>query len=110
MYAAMQLKKVIEDLKSFKKRKSKTNKAKTEQGKEYNDMLHKLPYSTYSQLIEDMCFKRKISLVKINPYNTSKIAKQKFCKRMSLSIHSGAAYVIARRGMEIKDVYVKKVS
>lgn len=101
---------VIEDLKSFKKRKSKTNKAKTEQGKEYNDMLHKLPYSTYSQLIEDMCFKRKISLVKINPYNTSKIAKQKFCKRMSLSIHSGAAYVIARRGMEIKDVYVKKVS
>ena len=101
---------VIEDLKSFKKKKYKTNKAKTEQGKEYNDMLHKLPYSTYSQLIEDMCFKRKISLVKINPYNTSKIAKQKFCKRMKLSIHNGAAYVIARRGMEIKDVYVKKVS
>ena len=101
---------VIEDLKSFKKRKSKTNKAKTEQGKEYNDMLHKLPYSTYSQLIEDMCFKRRISLIKINPYNTSKIAKQKFCKRMDLNIHSGAAYVIARRGMEIKDVYVKKFS
>lgn len=101
---------VIEDLKSFKKRKSKTNKAKTEQGKEYNDMLHKLPYSTYSQLIEDMCFKRRISLIKINPYNTSKIAKQKFCKRMNLNIHSGAAYVIARRGMKINDVYVKKVS
>ena len=29
---------------------------------------------------------------------------------MSLNIHSGAAYVIARRGMEINDVYVKKVS
>lgn len=101
---------VIEDLKSFKKKKAKTNKAKTEQGKEYNDMLHKLPYSTYSQLIEDMCFKRKISLIKINPYNTSKIAKQKFCRRMSLNIHSGAAYVIARRGMKIKDVYIKKVS
>lgn len=101
---------VIEDLKSFKKRKSKTNKAKTEQGKEYNDMLHKLPYSTYSQLIEDMCFKRKISLVKINPYNTSKIAGQKFCKRMNLNIHNGAAYVIARRGMKIKDIYLEKVS
>ena len=101
---------VIEDLKSFKKKKSKTNKAKTQQGKEYNNMLHKLPYSTYSQLIEDMCFKRKISLIKINPYNTSKIAGQKFCKRMSLNIHSGAAYVIARRGMKIKDTYVKKVS
>lgn len=101
---------VIEDLKSFKKRKSKTNKAKTQQGREYNDMLHKLPYSMYSQLIEDMCFKKKISLIKINPYNTSKIAKQKFCKRMDLNIHNGAAYVIARRGMEIKDVYVKKVS
>lgn len=101
---------VIEDLKSFKKKKAKIGKAKTEQGKEYNDMLHKLPYSTYSQLIEDMCFKRKISLIKINPYNTSKIARQKFCKRMSLNIHSGAAYVIARRGMKIKDTYVKKIS
>ena len=101
---------VIEDLKSFKKKKAKTNKAKTEHGREYNDMLHKLPYSMYSQLIEDMCFKRKVSLVKINPYNTSKIARQKFCKRMSLNIHSGAAYVIARRGMKIKDIYVKKVS
>ena len=101
---------VIEDLKSFKKKKSKTNKAKTEEGKEYNDMLHKLPYSIYSQLIENMCFKRRISLIKINPYNTSKIAKQKFCKRMSLNIHNGAAYVIARRGMKIKDIYVKKAS
>lgn len=101
---------VIEDLKNFKKKKSKTNKAKTEHGREYNDMLHKLPYSMYSQLLEDMCFKRKISLVKVNPYNTSKIAGQKFCKRMSLNIHSGAAYVIARRGMRIKDVYVKKAS
>lgn len=101
---------IIEDLKSFKKKKAKTNKAKTEHGREYNDMLHKLPYSTYSQLIEDMCFKRRISLIKINPYNTSKIAGQKFCKRMNLNIHNGAAYVIARRGMKIKDVYVKKAS
>lgn len=101
---------VIEDLKSFKKKKAKTSKGKTEQGREYNDMLHKLPYSMYSKLIEDMCFKRKISLIKINPYNTSKIARQKFCKRMSLNIHSGAAYVIARRGMKIKDVYLKKAS
>ena len=101
---------VIEDLKSFKKKKAKNSKAKTEQGKEYNDMLHKLPYSMYSQLIEDMCFKKKISLIKINPYNTSKIARQKFCKKMNMNIHNGAAYVIARRGMKIKDVYVKKVS
>lgn len=101
---------VIEDLKSFKKKKTKTNKAKTEQSSEYNDMFHKLPYSMYSKLIEDICFKRKISLIKINPYNTSKIARQKFCKRMNLNIHNGAAYVIARRGMKIKDVYVKKIS
>ena len=98
---------VIEDLKSFKKKKARTSKAKTEQSKEYNDMLHKLPYSMYSQLIENMCFKRKISLIKINPYNTSKIARQKFCKRMSLNIHSGAAYVIARRGTGIKDILEK---
>ena len=101
---------VIEDLKNFKKKKTRIGKANTEQSKEYNDMLHKLPYSIYSQLIENMCFKRRISLIKISPYNTSKIAGQKFCKRMSLNIHSGAAYVIARRGMRIKDIYIKKVS
>ena len=101
---------VIEDLKNFKKKKARTGKANTQQGRTYNDMLHKLPYSMYSQILEDMCFQRKISLVKVNPYNTSKIARQKFCKRMNLNIHNGAAYVIARRGMKIKDVYIKKVS
>lgn len=32
------------------------------------------------------------------------IAENKFCDKMKLNIHTGAAFVIARRGMNIKDV------
>ena len=35
---------------------------------------------------------------------TSWIAKNKFCDKMKLNIHTGASFVIARRGMNIKDV------
>ena len=73
--------------------------------KSYNRMLHTLPYSIYSQIIENLTFNKNIELIKVNPYNTSKIAKQKFCNKMKLNIHTGASYVIARRGMGITDKY-----
>ena len=73
--------------------------------KSYNRMLHTLPYSMYSQIIENLTFNKNIELIKVNPYNTSKIAKQKFCNKMKLNIHTGASYVIARRGMGITDKY-----
>ena len=73
--------------------------------KSYNRMLHTLPYSMYSQIIENLTFNKNIELIKVNPYNTSKIAKQKFCNKMKLNIHTGASYVIARRGMGIIDKY-----
>ena len=68
-------------------------------------MLHTLPYSMYSQIIENLTFNKNIELIKVNPYNTSKIAKQKFCNKMKLNIHAGASYVIARRGMGLTDKY-----
>ena len=88
---------VIEKL-NFTKTKNKVSN-----NKNYNKMLHTLPYSRYSQIIEDLTFNKKIELIKVNPYNTSKIAKQKFCDKMKLNIHTGASYVIARRGMGILD-------
>ena len=49
------------------------------------------------------CAKNRIFLHKVNPAWTSWIAKQKYCPKMKLNIHSGASYVIARRGMFLKD-------
>ena len=92
----------FEDL-NFKDKKSKTSKGKTDKGKKYNNMLHSLAYSLYDKLITNMAFRNKIGIIKVNPAWTSWIAKNKFCKRMKLNIHIGASFVIARRGLGIKD-------
>ena len=92
----------FEDL-NFKGAKSKTTKGKNNKGKKYNNMLHTLAYSLYDKLITNMAFKNKIGIIKVNPAWTSWIAKNKFCNKMKLNIHIGASFVIARRGLGIKD-------
>ena len=94
---------VIEDLK-FLKTKSKAVKGKSEKGRKYNEMLHSLAYRMFSNRAEQICNRKNVGLIKINPAWTSWIAKNKFCEKMKLNIHNGAAFVIARRGMNIKDV------
>ena len=94
---------VIEDL-NFLKAKSKATKGKTEKGKEYNKMLHSLAYRIFSDRTEQICNRKNVGLIKVNPAWTSWIAKNKFCDKMKLNIHTGASFVIARRGMNIKDV------
>ena len=98
---------VAEDL-SFEKKKRKTKKAVTPSEKERMRMLHSLPYSRYAKILENITFNKRIELIKVNPAYTSRIAEQKFCNKMKLNIHEVAAYVIARKGMGIKDKYLKK--
>lgn len=83
---------VIEDLKSLNKNK----KEKTER-KHYNRMINTLKFSKFRQFLQTRCDKLGVGLSLINPYNTSKIANNKYCYNMKLNIHSGASYVIARR-------------
>ena len=83
---------VIEDLKSLNKNK----KEKTER-KHYNRMIHTLKFGRFRNFLQTRCDKLVVGLSLINPYNTSKIAKEKYCYDMKLNIHSGASYVIARR-------------
>lgn len=99
---------VAEDL-SFEKKKRKAKKAVTPTEKERMRTLHSLPYSRYAQILENITFNRRIELIKVNPAYTSRTAEQKFCNQMKLNIHNGAAYVIARKGMGIKDKYLKKI-
>lgn len=83
---------VIEDLKSLNKRKSEKT-----QRKHYNRMINTLKFSKFRKLLETRCNKCGVTLLLINPYNTSKIASNKYCYNMKLNIHSAASYVIARR-------------
>ena len=75
----------------------------SKKGKKYNEMLSTLAYSKFDLIISSKCAKNRIFLHKVNPAWTSWIAKQKYCPKMKLNIHSGASYVIARRGMFLKD-------
>ena len=90
---------VIEKLNFSKKKDSLISK----KGKKYNEMLSSLAYSKFDSIITSKCVKNRIFLHKVNPAWTSWIAKQKYCPKMKLNIHSGASYVISRRGMFLKD-------
>lgn len=90
---------VIEKLNFNKKKDNLISK----RGKKYNEMLSSLAYSKFDSIITSKCTKNRIFLYKVNPAWTSWIAKQKYCPKMKLNIHSGASYVIARRGMLLKD-------
>ena len=90
---------VIEKLNFTKKKDNLISK----KGKKYNEMLSTLAYSKFDSIITAKCAKNRIFLHKVNPAWTSWVAKQKYCPKMKLNIHSGASYVIARRGMFLKD-------
>ena len=94
---------VLEDL-NFLKTKYSTMKSNSEKEKQYNKMLHSLAYRIFLDRTEQICNRKNVGLIKVNPAWTSWIAKNKFCDKMKLNIHTGASFVIARRGMNIKDV------
>ena len=94
---------VVEDL-NFLKTKSESIKSESKKGRKYNKTIHSLAYRTFLDKTEQICNKRNVGLIKVNPAWTSWIAKNKFCDKMKLNVHTGAAFVIARRGMNIKDV------
>lgn len=90
---------VIENL-NFKDTKAKTV---SKRGKKYNNMLHSLAYRKFTDIIENVCYRNCIWLRKVNPAWTSWIAKNKYCPKMKLNIHTGASFVIARRGQGYTD-------
>ena len=94
---------VVEDL-NFLKTKSKSIKGESKEGRKYNKMIHSLAYKMFLDRAEQICNRENVGLIKVSPAWTSWIAKNKFCDKMKLNVHTGAAFVIARRGMNIKDV------
>ena len=83
----------------------RATKAKTETriGKKYNEMLHSLAYREFSDAMESVAYRKRVELHKVNPECTSWLAERLYCKPMKLNIHTGASYVIARRGQGYKD-------
>ena len=95
----------VENLKFAKTKAQQIKKGK----RSYNKMLHLLDYGRYKQFCRDYCANYGVMLKMVNPFNTSKIGKQKYASNRKLSIHNAAAYVIARRGQGFDDSYIKKI-
>ena len=89
----------IEDL-NFKNKKAQTE---SKSGKKYNNMLHSLAYSQFMTTIESCAYQNQVVVNKVNPVWTSWLAKQLYCPTMKLNVHTGASYVIARRGQGFND-------
>ena len=89
----------IENL-DFRRTKTKTE---TKIGRKYNEMLHSLAYREFSEMMESVTYRKRVELNRVNQAWTSWVAGKIYCKPMKLNIHTGASYVIARRGQGYKD-------
>ena len=89
----------IEDL-NFKNKKAQTE---SKNGKKYNDMLHSLAYQQFMTTVDSCAYRNQVNVNKVNPAWTSWLAKKRYCPTMKLNVHTGASYVIARRGQGYND-------
>ena len=89
----------IEDL-NFKNKKAKTE---SKSGKKYNEMLHSLAYQQFMTTVDSCAYRNHVIVNKVNPAWTSWLAKELYCPTMKLNVHTGASYVIARRGQGYND-------
>ena len=84
---------IIEDLVSLdsnKKQEKTTSKV-------YNRMINSLKFGLFKRCLLSKATKEGVSVHSVNPYNTSKIARESYTNRMKLNVHDAASYVIARR-------------
>lgn len=84
---------IIEDLVSLDSNK-KQNKTTS---KTYNRMINSLKFGLFKRCLFSKAAKEGVLVHTVNPYNTSKIAKESYTNRMKLNVHDAASYVIARR-------------
>lgn len=84
---------IIEDLVSLdsNKKQEKTT------SKNYNRMINSLKFGLFKRCLLNKATKEGVSVHSVNPYNTTKIARESYTNRMKLNVHDEASYVIARR-------------
>ena len=84
---------VIEDLVSLDSNKKQEKTTSTD----YNRMINTLKFGLFKRCLLSKATKEGVSVHTVNPYNTSKIARESYTDRMKLNVHDAASYVIARR-------------
>lgn len=60
-------------------------------------------YRKMEYCIENQSYRRSFGIIKINPAYTSQIGKILYMRRLGISIHEAASYVIGLKGMGLRD-------
>lgn len=68
-----------------------------------NKKITTFAYKKIIEATQSRAFKEDVDVSYINPYNTSQIGKLKYMKEKGISVHTSAAYVIARKGLGYKE-------
>lgn len=84
----------IEDLK-FKNDKDVNSK--------FARIKYQFIYSKLLTMLESVCIREGIEIVKVKPQFTSKIGLYKYCHQYGVVVHNGSAMVIARRSYKLKE-------
>ena len=71
--------------------------------KKYNKLLSGFVYAKIKEYLNSKAYREDIYIYQVNPAYTSQIGKLKYMKKLGISIHIAAAYVIGRRGMGFKE-------
>ena len=87
---------VMEDIKKIKQKPMYGNKKK-------NRKVSQFAYAEMKALAMSKSQKHKIGVKEVNPAFTSQIGKLKYMKQLGVSIHDSAAFVIARRGLDLEE-------
>ena len=72
------------------------------QGK-FARIKHQFIYSILLSMVERAAKREGIDCIRVKPQYTSKIGLYKYCNQHKLSVHNGAAMVIARRSYNYKE-------
>ncbi|MEQ2528038.1 IS200/IS605 family accessory protein TnpB-related protein [Bacillaceae bacterium CLA-AA-H227] len=68
-----------------------------------NKAMSQFAYNKMISAIKNRAEKMGVAVFDVNPAYTSQIGKIKYMKRLGISIHQAASYVIARRAMGFKE-------
>ncbi len=90
---------VIEKLNFTKKKRELESGVK----KKRNVQLSSFAYNKVNSLIVARAEDAGVEVLEVNPAYTSVIGRAKYSKRLGISVHQSAAYVIARRGMRVRE-------
>lgn len=66
-------------------------------------MLSSFNYNKIATGIDSACFRSGVAVVEVNPAYTSVIGAVNHARRHGISVHQGAAYAIARRGLGLSE-------